>query len=470
MVACALLGYDLGKTGLAQAYIDPVAHIRAQDEAVYASTSLHMAEQGGWLTPMLLGRYAFYKPPLLYWVSGFAARCFRGSEWALRLPSLLAAAAIVTILFGWIWRDQSLLRAAAACALLISDRLFHTLAHLALTDMLVVLWIVIAMAAVHSDPALERRRSLWIFGAAVGLAILTKSLAGLLPLMMLAGSRAGVRRFVQVCGIAALVAAPWHVYQLIVHTRWFWAEYVLTENFKWAVAAPSQSTAENPLLYYPKRLALGNPALCVAALLGIPAAIRARDRLLAAWVCVVLLALFAFGYHNTSYLLMLIPALCLLAARAPWPVAFMACAMLWFPMPDPPPLPSVPELKAYAALHRPNDLIIVSPEDQFVSATLPIRHVHYVFFNAHPDAVRLPLDFRYLGISMTVDEYNSPERTIYQRRLAEFGLPSLAPIATQIIAQNADDVRALMAAHPEADFSLPAGWDGAPQRVMLLAH
>ena len=489
LAAALLVGYHAGNVGLAETYIDPIHRIPAQDEAVYSSTALHMAESGGWLTPMFLGRFAFYKPPVLYWAAGLSVKLFGPSLWALRLPSLLAAALIATLLFAWMWDAHGLPAAIAGCLLLLSDRVFHILARLVLTDMLVVLCIVVAMACLYRDPALQRRRSLWIFAAAVGTAILTKSLAGLLPLLMLAGSRISLRRLVQVCGIAALVAAPWHVYQLIVHTRWFWAEYILTENFAWAVAAPSQSTGENAWLYYLRRLWVLDPVLCVAALAGIPAAIRARNRLLAAWIAVVFLAFLGFGYHNTSYLLLLTPALCLLAAGAlrQWLPAAAVGVIAAFRIAALPyhaehPMPSVAALRAYAALHRPNDLILIAPDEEFVSSTLPIRHVRYCFFTANPDPAPLPLDFRYLGVTLTIPQFNHLPalRPVFERRFADFGLPDAAPLATVILARSPEELPGLIAAHPGSDFFLPGSlaryadaahtrWHGTAERLFLLA-
>jgi 4-amino-4-deoxy-L-arabinose transferase-like glycosyltransferase len=156
-ISLIIFGYNLGGPGLAETYIDPVARIPAQDEAVYSSTALHMARSGGWLTPMFLGRYAFYKPPVLYWAVGASVAVFGGSTWALRLPSLLAGATVATILFVWMRDAYSLAAAIAGCLLLLSDRTFHVLARLVLTDMLVTLCIVVAMFCVFRDPELQRR-------------------------------------------------------------------------------------------------------------------------------------------------------------------------------------------------------------------------------------------------------------------------------------------------------------------------
>ena len=43
VVAALFLGWRGGEAGLATGWVDPVARIQAQDEAVYASTALGMA-------------------------------------------------------------------------------------------------------------------------------------------------------------------------------------------------------------------------------------------------------------------------------------------------------------------------------------------------------------------------------------------------------------------------------------------
>lgn len=455
--ALLTLSYNVTQLGLAETYVDPLAKIPAQDEAVYSSTALHMAESGGWLTPMFLGRFAFYKPPVLYWAAGLSAKVLGPSTWALRLPSLLAAAGVATILFAWIWGTSPVWAAAAACVLLLTDRIFFSLSRLVLTDSILVLCLVVAMWNVH------RSGPWWITGVASGVAIMTKGVAGFLPLMMLVGAGATVRQFLQVCAVAAAVAAPWHIYQLLVHTRWFWAEYILTEHFTWAVATPEQSTQENQLWYYGRRLWATDPVLVFAAVAGLPFAIRERNRLVAAWIGVVLLALVGFGYRNTSYLLLLIPALVFLAApvlryRAAAALVIAACLWKMGSLPYGPehPLPSVAVLRSYAALGRPRDLIIVAPRDEFVSSTLNLHHVRYVFFDPNPNPYRLPLDFRYLGVTVTVPQFNELARwmPVFRERLAEFGLNSTDPVATVIVARSREEIPVLLAANPDSDFMI----------------
>jgi 4-amino-4-deoxy-L-arabinose transferase-like glycosyltransferase len=101
LAALLMLGWRASIPGIATGYVDPVAKIQAQDEAVYGSTAFTMATEGGWLTPRFLGRYALYKPPLLYWLNGMSARALGRTAMALRLPSILEGAATVALVFEW---------------------------------------------------------------------------------------------------------------------------------------------------------------------------------------------------------------------------------------------------------------------------------------------------------------------------------------------------------------------------------
>src|SRR5215469_17749992 len=100
-IAFASLAARSVRVGLAGDYVDPVSRVTAQDEALYANVSIHMAREGGWLTPKFMGRYALSKPPLLCWMSAVAARFFGIFTFVLRLPVAAIAALAAGLLFLW---------------------------------------------------------------------------------------------------------------------------------------------------------------------------------------------------------------------------------------------------------------------------------------------------------------------------------------------------------------------------------
>src|SRR6266852_2508698 len=101
VAALVILGVGIERTKVAAAFSDPISHIRAQDESIYANGSIAMALEGDWLTPKILGRIFLYKPPLQLWLSGLSIRLFGISLLALRLPMLIAGALGAVLIYVW---------------------------------------------------------------------------------------------------------------------------------------------------------------------------------------------------------------------------------------------------------------------------------------------------------------------------------------------------------------------------------
>jgi hypothetical protein len=476
------------QNGIASVYCDPVSRIGAQDEAVYGREAIEMVTDGHWLTPTYLGRYALNKPPLFPWLAGASIRVFGISAWALRAPSLVAAALVAALVFLLVWRMHSPAAAVGAVLLLISSHLFYVFARFAMTDMLLTLWLAAAMCALARDPALDRASSFWVFAVCSGAAIMTKGAAGLLPLIALAihsalaprDSRPRPARLIAVCAAAAAVALPWHLYQLVAHPRWFVAEYLLTQHLAIGATAPPQYSNETHLVFYARRLFLMDPALTMAAALSLALLLPKwrRRSVLLAWTAAVVAALFAFRYRSGYYVLPLIPPLAALAAellallprrgRAPALAALVACTVVklvsgspvWgIPAGVASQRPAAAALESYCEQHRGNDLILVDSDDEFYASDLPLPRVRYCWRTPEPPSGTPgpPLDFGWLGISTTVPQFNRMEiwRPIFRGRLERFNLPSDAAVATVILPCSPAEVKLLIEAHPEADFSLP---------------
>ena len=507
-VSLIILASNAGAPGFATAYVDPIAKIQAQDEAVYASTSLEMAAHGGSLnevlTPRFLGRYALYKPPLYYWLSAICVEFLGRTALAIRIPSILAGAATVALIFFTVRASMPLLPSLTAAILLLSSHIFFVLARTGLMDALLTFETAVAMCVLVLDPRLESRRALAFFGCASGAAIMTKALAGLFPLLGLAlfclisRSRPRLACLAQAVLITALVALPWHLWQLHAHPRWFWNEYVMTESLEKGNAAPTQTTDETHLGYYAKRLALLDPVLLIAALVGLS---KKPSRAAIAFLLVILACALAFRYRNTSYLMPLYPAMAMLAAvaipsRFLKPALALAAAIFiakagmpaepWgLPFHAESQAPSEAALDRYAALHRGNDLILIQPEDQFYSSDLDLPRIRYAYIGLNADNTadnnQAPLDFRRLGITVTADEFaNLHELTpLFAARLRDFDLDSTEPVATVILARDGAQIRELIAAHPETDFYIPAEfasaashdiWSAGGPRMFLLSR
>ncbi|HZT28654.1 MAG TPA: glycosyltransferase family 39 protein [Bryobacteraceae bacterium] len=491
-IVLVLLGFGLGKAGLASAFIDPVSGFRAQDETTYASGALGLASHGGWLTPKVLGRYLLVKPPLLIWLAGLSLRLLGESTLALRLPVLLAGTLATVLLILWAARARSPWAGALAGLLLLADPLWHMLARLCYTDMLLALALAGASFVLLRDPCLERRRSLLLFALSTALGIMAKNAAGLLPLLILGvfcllappGSRPAFARVARAVALVILFAAPWHLYQGVVHPRWFWTDYVGIQLLKFGLRPPVQPTPESAAAFYAQRLFRMDPLLLLLALAAMPMLVRAARRkqiealLLVSWLLVCAAALLAFRYHNLPYLLYLIPPLCLAAAGyAPLAASKrqrLACAALVgalcvkaaFPHQvwglsygGGAPLPAARALDWYAGLGRPNELIAVNPDDEFYASVLALPKVRYCYVDPAGVGLRYAPHYVYLGIVIRAEQFDDLEswQPRFLERLRAWGLDSAEPVGTTIVAASKAEVLHMMTTHPFSDFYLPAG-------------
>lgn len=72
--------WNLGNTGLVD-----------ETEPLFAEAARQMVRTGDWITPYFNGETRFDKPPLVYWLMAIGYQVFGVNEWAVRLPSALAA-------------------------------------------------------------------------------------------------------------------------------------------------------------------------------------------------------------------------------------------------------------------------------------------------------------------------------------------------------------------------------------------
>jgi hypothetical protein len=501
-IAVLVLVPRAANVGMAGAYVDPVGRITAQDEALYANSAIRMVTRGDWLTPYFMGRYALYKPPLLYWGAALGAKIFGISHLTLRLSSVLFAALAVGVIFLWAAEITNWQAGVVAVILLLSNRLWDTLGALCMADAMLVAFFVAAFYALYSDPWLASRAGLLSFASAFAGAILTKGVAGMLPLMVLAAYwvvaprkyRPTPRRAGLAVVLAGLIAAPWFVYQIVVHYRWFWAEHVAIEIFGFGAGTPPQTSQESPVLFYLARLAITDPILVAISAAALPSWIyelRRRDpaaTLLACWIAVSTATILFWQYRNASYLLPLIPALVLVSAAyspflqrrwAPW---MIACVLAAFVIkcfaPELPwglelgkhtVQPLAASLQSYCEQKRGNELIVVDVSDDLYASDLPLARLRYASVHFASQGPRYALPFEQMGIVTTVEEFlNLPKlEPQFRDYLREWGIDSSQPIATLIVAHGPEELGALVLARPESDFVIPARLQSA---VALAPH
>ncbi|HYW48206.1 MAG TPA: glycosyltransferase family 39 protein [Bryobacteraceae bacterium] len=488
-LACLLL--RSARVGLAGDYVDPAGRITAQDEALYAASAIRMATRGGWLTPMFMGRYALYKPPLLVWAAGISARILGVARLPLRLPVALACSLAVGLIFLWAAEVVSWQAGACAALLIVSNHLWHVLGGMCMTDGLLVAFYTAAMYSLFCDPWLESRLALWGFSASVAAAILTKSVAGLPPLAILAlywlaAPRKQRPTFARVCLAGALslaLAAPWFAFQIAVHGRWFAMEHFRVEILGYGAGAPPQTSQENQAMFYLMRMALTDPVLTALAVVAAPGLFRElRKRsapavLLVCWIGIPLVAVAGWQYRNIAYLLPLVPPLAIVAAAygplaspryASWIVALAGAAFFMkAAMPEEPwgisfhrgtVQQTAPLVSDYCERARGNELILVGMDDDLYASALPLAKLRYGLVAPSLPAGQAGMPFDSMGITLTAAQFNDLPRLepVFRERLREWGLDSAEPIGTLILAASQEDLEGMIRAHPGSDFLIPS--------------
>jgi 4-amino-4-deoxy-L-arabinose transferase-like glycosyltransferase len=321
-----VLGLGIQKASLAGLFSDRISGLRAQDETTYASGAVSLAQGNGWMTPKVLGRFYLVKPPLLIWLAGLSIRTLGISRFALRFPVLLAGALATLFLFLWSERRYSRWCAIITLLLAVGNPLWYTFSRVCYTDMLLAFAMIGALWTFDGDPELANTRSVLLFGGFLAVGMMTKNVAGLLPLVvvllacLLSRHRPPIANLLKCCAVTALLIAPWHVYQSISHPRWFWTDYVKIQLLQFGFEPPAQTSDDSAIWFYLKRFVLTDPLLALLSVVALPSlayAVRAGKReaaLLLSWIAVACGALLLFHYRNLPYLLYAIAPLCVASA------------------------------------------------------------------------------------------------------------------------------------------------------------
>jgi len=350
-----------------------------------------------------------------------------------------------------------------------------------MTDILLAATGICAFAIVLRDPGLERKRSFAGFMLAAALGILAKSIAGLLVLAVVGivavGTRRGVRRVGLASAAAIALASPWFLYNLVLHREWFLADMgfqLITIG-----TAVHQTSQENHLWFYVRRILTSDLLPLVLALSGLPALVRAVRRrdaagwLAASYAAVYFAALMIFRFHSEQYLTWFAPSLILIAGLySPWltgrsgAVLIAVIALVFagkvlnpetdfgIAMQPGTTLAAAPVLKDYCEQHRAADLYILGVDDEFYSAVLPLPRVRYGWIDATNLVQKEHPHLGFLGILIPAREFPELKQRlpVYRERLRSWGLPSTRPLATGLTSPDAAGLLQILHDHPESDF------------------
>ncbi len=171
LLSLGLNAWDLSKAGYGNTYY--AAAVRSMTLS-WRNFFFAAFDPGGFIT--------VDKPPVFLWVDALAARIFGYSSWTLLLPSAIAGAATVVLLWLIVKRYFGLTAATVAGVVLALTPITVGVDRLNLPEPFMILWLVGAAGAVLRS--IESKRW-WVWtataGFLVGIAFNTKMLAGWVP-------------------------------------------------------------------------------------------------------------------------------------------------------------------------------------------------------------------------------------------------------------------------------------------------
>lgn len=271
LVSGFLLFFNLGKGSLWD-----------WDEAIYASVAKEMVRDGDYLSPHLNRNYWPEKPPLVIWGIAAAFRIFGVNEFSARLPIAIFGLLNVMLIYFIASRFFNHWIGLLSAMFLISCLHFLISARMAMLDVPLAFFISAALCFYW----LGREKPVFYIytGVMIGLAVMTKSLIGFFPFLIIAlhlllTSQRPAKQplFWTMLPIALLIAAPWHIHQILVQGKPF-VDYYFTYNlFKRFTSV--LDTHSGTMFFYIKYVFehFFTPWLCLsfAVLLGFgPAALR----------------------------------------------------------------------------------------------------------------------------------------------------------------------------------------------------
>lgn len=236
-----------------------------EDEGAYAEVTLEMLSSGDLITPRLEGKPFFHKPPITYWTQAVCVSLLGPSEFAFRLPSVMASMAWALLLFLFVRRHLNQRVAGFSVLFLALAIQTGLITRAAIPDALLNLFITATMFAIYSY-SLEPRRSYMLTAyICMALGFLTKGpVAVLIPVavsflffLWQKDLRTWWRGVCQPLGwlLFLAIALPWYLALYHNHGAHFINEFFWVHNIgRFRNAMESHS---GPIFYYIPVILLG---------------------------------------------------------------------------------------------------------------------------------------------------------------------------------------------------------------------
>lgn len=298
------------------------------DDAFFAHEAKEMVRTGDWWNVRLNGEIIFEIPPMFVWMQAASFRLFGVNDAAAKFPAVVLGFSTILLVYfltleltGQPW--------LSLCAMLVlaSTQFFLKNATHAMTD--VPFTFFFTLAIFFFQKGLKSRAYLTLLGIPVGLALLTRSVLGLLPLAVILCQLIWTRRYSVLWSpwlisgvlLAFALSSIWYLSQYRQHGPEYFVAHFQFLNSKLHVK--SGVGGWTTILNYPIALLKYYwpwlPFLVAGLILEAQVAIRSRDQtaiLLIVWVLVIMVPFTLAETRYPRYIMSVFPAFSVLAAIA----------------------------------------------------------------------------------------------------------------------------------------------------------
>ena len=207
-----------------------------RDEGSNAEAAREMLEAGDWISPTLNYEPRFAKPAFTYWLISGSYSLFGVNEFAARFPSALSGLLVLLVQYAFVYRWLGAPLAFFSSIMLLLNLEFLAINRMVITDPELVVFTTLAGYSFWHALNESSNSSRWwfiCFYVAMGFGMLVKGpvgiiipLVGVIPYLTLTRQW---KKFWQkgfpVLGpiIVLLVAAPWYIAMIQIHSEAYWA-------------------------------------------------------------------------------------------------------------------------------------------------------------------------------------------------------------------------------------------------------
>ncbi len=233
------------------------------DEGAFSEATREMLQSHNFITTYLNGHLRFDKPILIYWLQALSASLFGLNEFAMRLPSALAATLWAYAIYRFAKRFLDESTAFWATLFMAGSLQISIIAKAAIADALLNLFIALSMFCFFTYVQTRQKRYLYATFGAIALGTLTKGpVAIMIPLMvsflfLVKDLGFWFRSVFNPIGIAIflLIAAPWYILEYLDQGEKFIQGFFLKHNI--SRFSSSMEGHKGSLFYYVPVLLVG---------------------------------------------------------------------------------------------------------------------------------------------------------------------------------------------------------------------